>query len=118
MRPGPEPTVEPTTRPIASVTVLLARLMWTFVGPLVLVFTAYKIVSVGNGWLTLWDGLFGAVVALMLGGRWLELRSGAATTMTGQPATAADFRRYGRIVVLTMAGVWIGANVLGNHILA
>jgi|GEM_PF-7108197 len=53
----------------------------------------------------------------MILGRWVEFRSGTATTATGEPATVEHARRYTRVVVPTAACVWIAANVLGNHVL-
>ena len=101
---------------INSVTVLLGRLMWILLGPPLLSFTTYAIVAHG-GWFTTRDAAYGAVVVLMIGGRWVEQRSGAATTATGEPATIEDFKRYVRILLPVAAAIWGAANVLGNHIL-
>jgi hypothetical protein len=57
------------------------------------------------------------VIALMIGGRWIEQGSGAAMTATGQPASMEHFRRYVRVLLPVALVVWLVLNVLGNHIL-
>lgn len=101
---------------VSSVVVLFGRLMWVILGPVLLLLITYAIVAPA-GWFTRMDATFGLVVALMVGGRWVEQRSGAAMTSTGQPATVEHFRRYVRVLLPLAAGVWVAANVLGNHIL-
>jgi hypothetical protein len=102
---------------VDSFSVLMGRLMWFLIGPAALLFTAFAIVNRGTGWLTGLDLGFLVIVALMIGGRWLELSSGSATTATGQPATPAHFRRYVQVLVPLAVLVWIAANTLGNHLL-
>ena len=46
-------------------------------------------------------------------GRWLEFRGGQPKTSTGEPATAADLRRYLLMTSTLGIVVWIVANVLG-----
>ena len=102
---------------IASVSVLGARITWVLLGPISLALLVVGIVQRGNGWLTGLDGLFGLVVGLMILGRWVEQRSGAATTLTGEPATLQQCKRYTVILLVVAAVSWITANILGNHIL-
>ncbi len=98
--------------------VVLGRLMWMLFGPMLLCLITYGIVTSGSGWLTTRDAAFGVVIALMAGGRWWEHRSGAAMTATGEPATEEHLTRYVQILLPLAAGVWVLANVLGNHVLA
>lgn len=115
-----DPHLESTpTKPgeTSSFWVLGARLTWVFVGPVVLLGTTYGIISRGTGWLTGFDALFGIVAALMLLGRWTEQRSGAAMTISGEPATPEQFKRYATVLIPVVAVVWVGANLLGNHVL-
>jgi len=107
--PNPAPQVPPE---ISSIGVLAARVVWMLVGPLALLVLAYGIVRAGPGWRTAWDAAFLIVVALMIGARWLEQRSGTATTVTGEPASPAHFRRYVRVLVPVAAVLWIAANLL------
>lgn len=109
----------PNTEPgeITSLWVLGARLTWISVGPVVLLGIAYGIVSKGTGWLTGLDAAFAIVAGLMLLGRWVEQRSGAATTATGKPATAEQFKRYVTILIPVVVAIWIIANYVGNHVL-
>jgi hypothetical protein len=109
---------KPAVQPVTSIFVLLARLTWCVLGPLVLGLTTITIVTRGSGWATSWNLLFALIVAAMIGGRWVEQRSGSATTLTGEPATPQDWRRYWHLLIPTAAGIWIAANALGNHILA
>ena len=115
-----ETTSQPGTevRPgeVSSGVVSLGRLMWMILGPMLSLFITHAIVT-REGWFTTRDAAYGAVVALMVGGRWVEQQSGAATTATGRPATSEHFRRYIRILLPAAAGVWGMANVLGNHVL-
>lgn len=102
---------------IRSFGVLGARLTWVMAGPLVLLGLTYSIVSNGTGWFTRLDAGFAIVLGLMLLGRWVEHRTGAAMALTGEPATREQFRRYMTILPPMAVAVWIIANVVGNHVL-
>ena len=102
---------------ISSFWVLGARLTWIFVGPVALLGITYGIVSGGTGWLTGFDLAFVVVAGLMLLGRWTEQRSGSAMTVTGEPTTPEQLKRYVTILIPVVAAVWIIANVVGNHVL-
>jgi hypothetical protein len=106
-----------TFKPISSLSVLGARLTWIFLGPLALLGITWGIVSQGTGWFTGLDAAFGVVVGLMLLGRWVEHRSGCATTLAGDPATPEQLKRYMTLLPPLAAGVWIVANVVGNYVL-
>jgi hypothetical protein len=106
-----------TPKPISSLTVLGARLTRFPLGPLALLGITWGIVWQGTGWVTGLDAAFAVVVGLMVLGRWVEQRSGSATTLTGEPATLAQCRRYMTLLPPLAAGVWIVANVVGNHVL-
>ena len=105
------------SKPISSLAVLGARLTWILLGPLALLGITWGIVSQGTGWFTGLDAAFGVVVGLMLLGRWVEHRSGSATTLAGDPATPEQFKRYMALLPPLAAGVWIVANVVGNYVL-
>lgn len=64
-----------------------ARLTWSCLGRLALVYATSATVAEGTGWLTSVDGFFALVVGLILVDRWVEHRSGSATTAPGKPAT-------------------------------
>ena len=115
METNSRPDTEVRSGEISSGVVLLGRLMWMILGPILSLFIAYAIVT-REGWFTTWDAAFGVVVALMVGGRWVEQRSGSAMTATGEPATGKHFKRYVRVLLPLAAGVWVAANVLGNRI--
>ena len=117
METNPRSDNETRVGEISSATVLLGRMMWVLIGPVALLFIIYTIIANGGGWFRFADAAYGAVLALMIGGRWIEQRSGAATTVTGEPATVRHFRRYVRILLPGAVGVWAAANVLGNQLL-
>jgi hypothetical protein len=109
--------VEPHAGEIRSFPVLGARLTWIMLGPMAALVILVNIASRQTGWLTGLDAAFGAVVGLMILGRWVEQRSGCATTSTGEPATLEQCKRYTVLVLLGGAAAWAAANVLGNHLL-
>jgi hypothetical protein len=97
--------------------VLGARLTWIMLGPLALLGITWGIVSQGTGWFTGLDAAFGIVVVLMLLGRWVEHRSGTGTTLTGEPTTPEQFKRYITVLPPLAVAGWIVANVVGNYVL-
>ena len=104
-------------RAISSLGVLFARFFGSLLGPMFLALTAMGIVNSGSGWFTKLDALFGCLLVLTVVCRWVEQRSGSATTGKGEPATMQDFWRYLRSVLLIAALIWVAANLLGNHVL-
>lgn len=101
----------------SSILVLLSRLMWMMFGPVLACIIVYTILTSGSGWLTVWDIAFVIIIGLMLGGRSIEQRSGAAMTATGEPATTQHLERYVKMLLPVAAVIWCAANVLGNHVL-
>ncbi len=100
----------------ASYMSLLTTVTWCLAGPMVLFVTLFGIVNSGSGWLTVLDAVYLVTVALILGCRWLEQRSGRGMTLYGQPSTWKDFRRYAVGLVILTFGAWVVANLLGNHV--
>ncbi len=117
MNTNPESDNDVPVRETGSGSAALSRLMWMLFGPMLLCVITYGIVTSGSGWLTTRDVAYVVVVALMVGGRRWEHRSGAALTATGEPATKEHLTRYVRILLPLAAGIWVLANVLGNHVL-
>ncbi len=113
------PHSDPNTVPeVTTLGTLVYRLTWFILGPVALLGLTYAIATRGGGWLTAFDIAFVLVVGAVIGARWLELRSGTATTATGEPATPSHVRRYSQFLALLAAGVWIASNVYGNHVAA
>lgn len=108
----------PRAAEITSLSVVMARLVWIALGPFALLLAIWGIIANGAGWLTGVDLCFALIIAAMLGSRWFEHRSGTSTTLDGLPATDEQWRRYLVMLPLIGAGVWITANVVGNHLLA
>ncbi|MFO0974172.1 MAG: hypothetical protein U1A27_12150 [Phycisphaerae bacterium] len=111
-----ESQVRDQSHEITSLTVLFARLTWVFFGPVAMLLALARIASLRTGWLTGLDLFCGVVLALMLLGRWVEHRYGTATNARGEPATAAQFRRYMIALPLLAAGLWVAANIVGNYL--
>ena len=106
-----------SAKPISSISVLGARMTWVCLGPAALFFAVLGITYQGTGWLTLLDAFFWLVVGLMMLGRWVEFRAGAATTLTGEPTTQSQYRTYMAWFPAIAALLWAVANALGNHLL-
>lgn len=117
MRWNTEQYNQPQPGQISSLWVLGARVTWTVLGPFALFLLSAGIVSRGTGWATALDVRFGGVVGLLLFGRWVERRSGSATTLHGEPAALEQCKHYMIVLPLVAAALWAGANLLGNHIL-
>jgi len=98
-----------------SLGILWVHLLWFIIGPFVLVLLLMSIVETGSGWLTGLDLGLLIVVVLMLCARWIDQRSGQATTASGGPSTWADFQRYALALPVLAGAAWIIANVIGNH---
>jgi hypothetical protein len=96
---------------------VFGRLFWMIVGPLALILTIYFIATSGAGWATAADFLYFIILGGMLLGRWLEFRGGSPETSSGEPATAADLRRFILMVVIAGPAAWAVANVFGNYVL-
>jgi hypothetical protein len=109
---GPVASSVPT---VSSLPVLMAHFAWYLFGPLFLFLVLLAIVRAGTGWATALDFAFFVGVAATVFCRWLEQRSGQGVTMSGEPATWEDFRRYAIRFPLLATALWIVANMLGNH---
>ncbi|MFO0982876.1 MAG: hypothetical protein U1E76_14285 [Planctomycetota bacterium] len=112
-----EGDVPAEVRKITSLSALLGHLMWSGLGPALLIGLSIGIVMRGSGWLTPLDFAFIAVALVMIASRFLEHRSGQATTLAGQPATRQQLHRYLLAAPPILIGIWVAANVLGNHVL-
>ena len=75
--------IQPTT----SLLVLVCRIFWMMLGPLLLALLAFTIIMKGNGWFTPADFAFLAVLGVLFLARWLEFREGNPLTSSGEPAT-------------------------------
>ena len=95
----------------------LARIFWMMIGPMILVLLVMGVAGTGTGWFTGHDIAFLIVVAVTVLARWYEFRSGNPLASTGDPATPDVLRRYVVCVSLIGLGVWVVANVIGNHLL-
>lgn len=107
-----------TAPPTSSLTLLLARVFWIMLGPAVLFLLAIAVVQNPGGWFTVPDLAFLTVLSLTLLARQLEFRGGHPRTATGEPATAADLKRYSRFALSLGLGTWVLANLVSNYLVA
>ena len=94
-----------------SFVALLSRLTWNILGPFFLVIVASQIATQGDGGLTWADEVFLTTVALMICGRRLEMRPGAALTAKG----VEHLKCYTMILMAVVAVVWLAATLLGKR---
>jgi hypothetical protein len=106
------------TEQITSPTALLARLFWSMIGPLILIFLSIANVKAKTGWISGVDIAFLVILAALVGARWLEFRGGDPRTATGQPAEMSHFSRYAWMTLGAGLGVWVFTNLIGNHLRA
>ena len=101
----------------APLLLLLGRVFWIILGPLLLLILVVGSFHRGNGWLTAADVAFLAILGGLILARWYEFQGGNPTTNMGEPATWSHFRRYVQVTIPLGLGVWIVANVIENHLL-
>jgi hypothetical protein len=99
-----------------SLLVLGSHITWIFLGPLAMILVLLGLGQNNRGWLTLLDGFYFFLMAWIVFARWVDQKSGQSHTAEGKPSTWADFRRYVYIFVPLAIVLWIGANILANHL--
>ncbi len=111
MNKNPEAQVPTQAPEITSIWVFLARLFWVILGPMTLLLVLLGLIlnkpeAVGG-----LDAFYAIVVLLMLGGRWIEQRSAAPKTASGELSTPESFRRYIYILIPVAIVAWVAARV-------
>lgn len=96
----------------------LARIYWMALGNIVLIFSAILIAKEQNreGYglfsvidLIFWGGVFALIVF-----RHLDFKYFTHQTATGEPATASDFRKYCRDLVIWSLAIWALAHGIAS----
>jgi hypothetical protein len=100
-----------------SASAFVGRIFWMMAGPLCLALLAFHIIQSAAGWATWADLAYLTVLVGIMVARWVEYRGGSPRTAEGQPATWGHLRRYVAAVIPFGLGVWVMANVIGNHLL-
>jgi hypothetical protein len=96
----------------SSVAGLLLRLFWMAAGTMALALIGVFIAQ-STPWAFSWgDAAFWVIVALMATARYLDVSRFAGTTVNGERATMADFRRYAMVLPLIAACWWAAAHAL------
>lgn len=103
------------TQPTTSLLVIVSRVFWMMLGPMVLAVLTFTIINIGTSWFTPADFAFLAVLGLLLLARWVEFRGGNPQTATGEPASPGDLSRFVLTILPLGLGVWVIANLVGNH---
>jgi hypothetical protein len=81
------------------------------VGNIALVVAALLIYK-SAGW-SIADLVFWLIVGLLVGARYVDIARYKGTTVDGDPATTAHFRRYALVLLVVSAAVWAAARALG-----
>ena len=89
----------------------LPRIFWMAVGNIALVMAALAIYT-SAGW-SIADLAFWLIVGLLIGARYIDIVRYKGTTVHGEPATTAHFKRYVLILLVVGAAVWAVARALG-----
>ena len=90
----------------------LTRLTWVFFGNIAVLVCAGRISQAKDSFFSLADAIFWAVVLALAGVRYLDITRLDGLTAYGQPASAADWRRYALFLVVIAFVVWVIAHVL------
>lgn len=114
---SPSQTVEEqaTTsgRPVmTSFAALGAHLAWIFIGPAVMALLLISIALRRTVDISAVDIAYALVASAVFACRWIDQRTGQATTGTGERSTWADFRRYAIRLPPTAIGIWGGAKLM------
>jgi hypothetical protein len=90
----------------------LLRLFWMAAATMALALIGIFIAQ-ARAWALSWaDVAFWVIVALMAPARYLDVSRFAGTTVNGERATMADFRRYAVVLPLVAACWWAAAHAL------
>lgn len=92
---------------VTSFVAVGAHLFWIFVGPVVLALLLISIALSRTVAFSMADIGYFLVAGAVLACRWIDQRTGQATTGTGERATWADFRRYAIRLPPAAFGIWI-----------
>jgi hypothetical protein len=104
-----------TAKATNSAFVILGRIYWVMIGPMLLVILTLTSLANSGGWFTPADFGFLAALGGLPFGRWLEFQGGDPRTSTGEPATRDQLRRYALATTLAGLAVWVVANLIGNY---
>ena len=89
----------------------LVRVGWMLIGNALLLLSAFSI-AIGGGALSWVDGAFWAVVAAVIGIRYLDIAKMGGATAAGQPATMSHWRRYVLLLVVFSLAAWCIAHLV------
>jgi len=92
---------------VTKFSVLGARVVWFFIGPVALFLTLWIMLTSGRTAFSVHDVFFFSLVMLIMGCRWIEQRSGQASNMEGKPATWKEFRRYAIRFPIVAVILWL-----------
>jgi uncharacterized membrane protein len=85
---------------------LFARIFWSLIGNMILLFLASKIYRT-QVLLCIFDLLFWVVVPLIIAVRYVDIKYLKGVTYEGLPATLEDWRKYVKYYSFIAAGLWL-----------
>jgi hypothetical protein len=100
-----------TNAAVSSHGSLIGMLSWRVFGPFLLIGTLILIAQ-NESWFHVWDVAFLGTLALMIGGRYIEQRSGSGRTIYDEPSTWRHFAVYARNLVIVGLVLWIAVKAL------
>lgn len=100
-----------TQREYQSLAGCLPRLFWMGFGNIALLMAALLIYK-STGW-SIADLAFWLIVGLLVGARYIDIVRFEGTTVHGEPATTAHFKRYALTLLVACAAVWAVTRALG-----
>jgi uncharacterized membrane protein len=90
---------------------LFARIFWSLIGNMILLFLASKIYR-AQTLLSIFDLLFWTVALLIIAVRYVDIKYLKGVTYEGLPATLEDWRSYVKYFSFFSAGLWLLPHVV------
>ncbi|MHB1426156.1 MAG: hypothetical protein ACYC3I_23580 [Gemmataceae bacterium] len=91
---------------------VIGALLRMVVGPMTLFLSTFALVCKAQSYWTAADAFFGAGVAALLAGRWIEHRSGVADRADGKPASVTELLRYYLRIGVGALTLWLIASMI------
>mgnify|MGYP000883468087 CR=1 FL=1 len=94
----------------SSIVGLALRVFWMFLGNLGLAACLLSIIQRPSSVIWWRDAAYAALVFLLIGSRYMEVRFFQGTTAYGEPASVSDWRRYTLWLCIGAGIAWAGAH--------
>jgi hypothetical protein len=97
--------------PIQGQDRLFARIFWSLIGNIILVFLAVKIFQ-KQTLLSIFDLLYWVLVPLLVMVRYCDIKYLKGITVEGLPATMTQWRKYVKYLVFISTGLWLLTHII------